>query len=205
MTETASGAKKAEPPLVEVKVTNPLTYIKKWWEKVINNEGIDFNLKVRPLTAIAIAIVVASLAFGVGRFVLPPGIKVPFFQFKYEENAIPTPTSTPASEESVVWKDTAYTGTLRFSEETNKYYLVTTSSEAIKLEVPETINMHVMVGKRIFAAGKYNKTTRVLVVFDVKDTEVLSKTPLPLPTFTPVPTSTQTPSPAPTSSPEILE
>ena len=35
----------SDPPLVDVKVTNPVTYFKKWWAKIIGNEGIDFRLK----------------------------------------------------------------------------------------------------------------------------------------------------------------
>lgn len=195
MATSSTSAKKTEPPLVEVKVTNPITYIKAWWKKVIKNEGVDFEFHIRPLTAIAIAVVIATIGFGVGRFVLPEGINIPFFE--YSVSASPTPTT------ETTWKDTAYTGTLRYSEETNKYYLVTTSAEAITLQVPDNTNLEDFVGKRIFAAGKYNKATRTLVVSDAKDTEILSKTPVPLPTSsaTPTPTSTPTSSPTETATP----
>jgi len=42
-----------EPLLVDVKVTNPVTYLRRWWEKVIGNEGISLSVKIHPLTAIA--------------------------------------------------------------------------------------------------------------------------------------------------------
>lgn len=178
--------KDTEPPLVDLKVTNPLTHIKRWWNRIIGNEGIYFSFRVRPLTALAISIVVASLAFGVGRFVLP--FTLPFFEPVPEDIVIPTPDP---------WRETAFTGTLQYSETTKKYYLVTTSSEAITLEVPDNIHLADFVGRRIFAAGKYNKSTRTLVVSDARNTELLPKSPNPIPTVQPTPT----PSPVATESP----
>jgi len=183
-----------EKPLVEVKVTNPVTYIKNWWNKIIANEGIDFRFHIRPLTAIAMSVVIASIGFGVGRFVIPPGINIPFF--KYEDMTSPTPTATLE-----IWKETAYTGTLQYSQTTSKYYLMTTtSSELITLQVPENIDLKDYVGKRILAIGKYNKSVKVLVVSDAKSLEVLPKTQITIPTT--VPTSVPTASPEPTITPE---
>ncbi len=188
----------SDPPLVDVKVTNPVTYIKNWWNKIIGNEGVEFRLHIRPLTAIITAAVIATIGFGVGRFVLPPGIKIPFFEFG-ETTTTPTPTPD-------LWRDTAYTGTLHFMTSTGKYYLqVTSSSEAITLDVPPTLNLENLIGRRIFASGKYNKTTRILVVAEAKDMEILPKSPVPIPTLsstpTPSPTPEITPSPTETSSP----
>lgn len=81
-------SKKTEPPLVDVKVSNPIIYLKKWWQKVIGNEGVDIRFKIHPLTAIAVAVIVASIGFGVGRFVLP--FSIPFFKFNGSE-ATPLP------------------------------------------------------------------------------------------------------------------
>jgi len=67
-----------EPPLVDVKVTNPLTYIKRWWNRIIGNEGIDFRFRVRPLTAIAIALIITTVAFGLGSFVNITPNQLPF-------------------------------------------------------------------------------------------------------------------------------
>ncbi len=122
--------KKEEPPLVALRITNPIVYIKKWWKNVIGNEGIDFRFRIRPLTAIALTAVIASIGFGVGNIVLP--YKLPFFEYNN-----PTPSPTP-----VEWKETAYIGTLKYSELTRKYFLITSSSsEAITLNVPENINL----------------------------------------------------------------
>ena len=185
-----------EKPLVEVKVTNPFTYLKNWWNKVINNEGVDFRFHIRPLTAIAMTIVIASLGFGVGHFVIPSGINIPFF--KYENITSPTPTATPD-----VWKETAYTGTLQYSQTTSKYYLMTTtSSELITLQVPVNIDLKDYVGKRILAIGKYNKSVKVLVVSDAKSLEVLPKSPVSIPTMVPSPSPTPTSEPTITPTPE---
>lgn len=191
----------AEKPLVEVKVTNPVTYLKNWWHKVIDNEGVDFRFHIKPLTAIAITVVIASLGFGVGRFVLPEGIKIPFF--KFEDVTNPTPTSTPS-----VWKETAYTGTLQFSKVAEKFYLmVTSSSELITLEVPENIDLTDYIGKRILAIGNYNKSQKILEVTDAKTLEVLPKTQIIIPTIVPTvsPTvePTITPEASPSASPNI--
>ena len=145
-----------EPPLVDLKVTNPVTYLKRWWNRIIGNEGVDFRFHIRPLTAILIAVVIASIGFGAGRFVLP--FSIPFF--KYESTPIPQSIVDP-------WRETAFSGKLQFTA--NRYYLVTTSAEAITLEVPNNIDLSTLVGRRILAAGKYNKNTRTLVVSEASD------------------------------------
>jgi hypothetical protein len=180
-----------EPPLVDVKVTNPLTYIKRWWARIIGKEGIDFRFRVRPLTAIAIALIITTVAFGLGSFVLP--FSIPFFKYNPKPIALPTPDP---------WRETAFTGTLQYSSQTVKYYLLTSSSEAITLDVPNNVNLEGSVGRRIFAAGKYNKTTRILIVADAKDLEVLPKNPVPIPTTSPSPSPTPTVNPTPTPTPE---
>ena len=180
-----------DPPLLDVKVTNPITYIKRWWAKIIGNEGMEFRFRIRPLTAIAVSVVVVSLVLGLGRFVLPASI--PFFKYNPTTGIEPRPTSTPE-----IWRETAYTGTLQYSTPTKRFYLVTTAAEAITLEIPENIDLATLVGKRIFASGTYNKSTRILKVSDAKNLEVLSKSPVPIPTVTPIPSVT----PEAISSPE---
>jgi len=180
----ANSYKNSDPPLLDVKVTNPLTYIKRWWQRIIGNEGMEFRFRIRPLTAIAIAVIVSSMAFGVGRFVLPANL--PFFKY------LPEPPSLPTLNP---WRETAFTGTVQFSPLTQRYYLITSSSEAITLTVPQNIDLKEFINRRIFAAGKYNRSTRTLLVADASDLEVLPKKPIPIPT-TPRPTPTPTPTPA---------
>src|SRR3989337_2953403 len=77
--QVKTDLRKKEPPLVDVKVTNPLTYIKSWWKRIIGNEGIDCRLRIKPLTAIAITVIIVTVSMGIGRFVFP--FKIPFFVY----------------------------------------------------------------------------------------------------------------------------
>ena len=155
--------RKKEPPLVDIKVTNPVTYIKSWWKRIIGNEGIDVRVRVKPLTAIAISIIILTVTLGIGRFVFP--FKIPFFVYTSEEGA--------ATSDKVDYRDAAFTGELRHALLTNRYYLTTGSSEAINLEVPENVDLKDFVGRRIFAIGKYQEETRTLLVIDAADLELL--------------------------------
>ncbi len=166
---------KKDPLLVDLKVTNPIVYIKAWWKRVVANEGIDFRFRIRPLTALAITAVVMLGSFGLGRLLIPePLVKyIPLLQ--------PTPTPIP-------WRETAFTGVLRYSEANNKYYLLTTESEAITLEIPATVNATKLVGRRILAVGRQNTQTKILVVTDASDLEILPTQAIPVPTTLPSPT-----------------
>lgn len=178
----------SEPPLVDVKVTNPVVYLKNWWNKVMGKEGIDLRFRIHPVTAIACVFAIAVAAFGAGVY----SINIPFL--KYEVVNSPIPTLTP-----LIWKETAYTGTLQFSKSTGKFYLmVTSSSELITLGVPENIDLTDYVGKRILAIGNYNKSQKILEVTDAKTLEVLPKTQISIPITTPTPTSSAEPTATPT-------
>ena len=177
-----------EKPLVEVKVTNPVTYLKNWWSKVMGKEGVYFSFKIHPITAFLIAFGLTAGIFSIGRY----SVNIPFL--KYEVVNSPLPTPTPA-----IWKETAYTGTLQFSKSTGKFYLmVTSSSELITLKVPENIDLTDYVGKRILAIGNYNKSQKILEVTDAKTLEVLPKTQVSIPVTSPEPTTSPEASPSAT-------
>jgi len=188
-----------EKPLVEVKVTNPVTYLKNWWNKVMGKEGVYFSFRIHPLTAFLIAFGLTAGIFSIGRY----SVNIPFL--KYEVVNSPIPAATPA-----VWKETAYTGTLQFSKVAGKFYLmVTSSSELITLEVPENIDLTDYVGKRILAIGNYNKSKKILQVTDAKTLEVLPKTQILIPLQSPSgqatsePTMSPTPEASPSASPNM--
>ncbi len=183
MAEASPNVSQSDPPLVDVKVTNPVTYFKKVWAKIIGNEGVDFRFHIKPLTAILIAVVIASIGFGVGGVVVE------------DDKVTASPTSSPQN----IWKETAYTGVLQYSETKNTYFLLTSSSaEAITLTVPDIVNIEALVGKRILAVGDYSKSTKILKITDIKDLEILSKTPIPIPTITSSPTPGFAETPIPT-------
>ncbi|WKZ25615.1 MAG: hypothetical protein QY322_04520 [bacterium] len=187
------------PDLVNLKVTNPLVYIKYWWKRIMANEGIEVKFKAKPLTVFGVALIGFTLLFGIGGVVLP----IFFPWMKFNNSIISTPTNTPTPE---ILKDTALKGILTKTN-TNpvKFYLITTSTEAVTLEIPVGFNLNTLVGKRILAVGTYDSKNKILEVEDIQDLEVLSTTPVPIPTTTPTPKPTETPIPtiAPTMVPTV--
>lgn len=177
--------RKKEEPLISLRVTNPITYLKNWWKKVMSKEGVDFHFKIQPLTAIAITIVIATLGFGVGQFSISR--QKPFIHYQ------PTakPTSIPAANPL---RNTAFTGTLQFSKKTAKFYLLTNSSEAITITVLENVDLEKLVGRRIFATGEYNQETHTLLVTEATNMELLPEEVEEIP-VEPDPTILPTPEP----------
>ncbi|MFH1610782.1 MAG: hypothetical protein ABIA91_02720 [Patescibacteria group bacterium] len=180
--------RKKDPPLVDVKVSNPITYIKSWWKRVVGNEGMEIRIKIKPLTAILITVIVVTLCLGITRVVLP--FEIPFLEFNSE--VTPTP---------VVYRQTAFAGILRFTESNEKYFLETNSAEAINLEIPENISLDKFIGSRIFATGQYSDSERVLIVSDVSDLEIFPEIEIPIPTVKPTSIPVITNSPEPTITP----
>jgi hypothetical protein len=176
---------KSIPPLLSFSVTNPVKYLKIWWKRIMSREGVDLRLHIRPVTAVAIVLIITGFGFGVGRLV-PSSTMV-----KYIPLLAPTPSPNP-------WRDTAYIGTLKKSTN-GKFYLFTSASESITLELPVNIDLTKYIGKRIFAAGEYNKDTGVLKISSALDLELLPLKPSPIPTTIPSPTPTFIPTVSPSS------
>jgi hypothetical protein len=129
--------RKREQPLLDIKVTNPITYLKSFWKRVLGNEGIDFRFRIKPLTAIAISVVVAAFGFGIGN-ISPPVI----------ENA----------------HDTAFIGMLYYAEATQKHYLITNDSEAINLVLPTDLDARRFYKQGVLVEGNYKDTTNTLTI-----------------------------------------
>lgn len=170
--------KVTDPPLLSFQVTNPVTYLKLWWKKIMANEGVDVRLRVRPLTALAMVVILSGGSFVLGRITLPASSPI----VKYVPQLAPSPSPN-------LWREAAYTGTVRQSG--TRYYLTTSESEAITLEAPANVNLDKLLNRRILAVGNYNSMTKVLRVTDAADLEVLP------PQAVPVPTTTPSPSPSP--------
>ena len=179
------------PDLVNFKVTNPLVYIKAWWKKIMANEGFELKLKAKPITAIAISVALFSLVFGLGGFVFPAIF--PFLKINQNNNVVTT-SPTPSSD----WRETALKGTLKKTTSVPiRFFLLTSSDEAVTLQAPDYITLDKLIGKRILATGNYSQKQKLLIIQDVQDLEVLPTTPLPIPTSTPTPT------PMPTIQPTV--
>ena len=130
----------------------------------MGKEGVDFRFRIKPLTAIGMTIVVATFGFGVGKITFTP--QKPFITYTPAPEPTIMPTPNP-------WRETAFSGMLRYSSAENRYYLLTTSSEAVNLKVLENVSLRKLIGKRIFATGNYNASTHTLVVSDALDMEIL--------------------------------
>lgn len=169
---TTPQKKSNTPPLLDLKVSNPIVYIKSFWKKVLGKEGIDISFKIHPLTAIAVAAIIAAGSFGLGHITFPKIVT------QYIPALAPAPTPLPPDP----WRETAFTGILRYNNVSKKYFLTTVSSEAIALEVPANVDLTLQSGKRIFATGKYNKETQVLRVLASSDIEILPIKITPVPT-----------------------
>lgn len=175
-----------DPPMVNLQVTNPVTYLKLWWKKIMSQEGIDFRFRIHPVTAIIIVSIVALGGFGIGRVSV-------FSYIPVLGKLIPTPVPSATAEPTNDWQDSALTGILKVTPNTNKYYLLTNSSQAVSLQFASQIDLNKYLGKRILASGSYNSKTHVLIISDILDLEVLPASPVPIvtpvPTITPEPTS----------------
>lgn len=161
---------KSIPPLLDIKITNPVTYLKAWYKKIMANEGIDFRLKVHPLTALAFGLMISTVFFGLGRLSLPADSPI----IKYIPQLAPVPAPDP-------WKEAVFTGILRYTDSSKRFYLETPNSGVITLDVPVQVNMEKLVSKRILAVGKYNTQTEILAVIEASDLEILPAQAVPIP------------------------
>ena len=174
-----------DPPLLFLRISNPVTYIKRWWKRLMGNEGMEFRLRIKPLTAITIALALGFFGFGVGRVSVPADSPI----VKYIPQLAPLPTSNPL-------RETAFSGILHSTN--GKIYLFTAESQALTLNVPTNIDLSKYIGKRILANGFYNEGLRLLTISDSAGIELLSTKPQQIPTLAPSPTPTQIPAATPT-------
>lgn len=177
---------KLDPPLVSFSVTNPLTYIRKWWKAVMDGEGIDIRLKIHPFTAVAIVLAVGGVSFGLGRASL-------WGQVTKYVPMLATPSPVPSPSPST-WREAAFAGTLQV--QSKRYFLLTSESQALLLELPADVDPSKWIGKRILASGMFDASLMVLKVKEASDLELVTEVKS-LPTAVPTPTPEATPTPLP--------
>lgn len=137
-----------DPPIVTVR--NPITYIKKWWNKILAKEGIDFKLgfRIKPITAVLIASVIISggVSSGVTAIVLKT-----FF-----------PTSSPILHRQIVQQ-----GSIQKSA-TGGFYLTDTNQTMWKLKSKNpSLNFNDQVGKLVTVTGNMTKENNVIEVSEI--------------------------------------
>ena len=180
-----------EPDLVNFKVSNPVTYLRLWWKKVMSKEGIDFRFRIHPVMVMFIASAFAVGGFGVGR--ISVFSYIPILNKIISPNT-PNLSNSPTPQAISDWSDSALTGKLQITPNSNKYYLLTSSYMAISLQFSKEIDLTRYLGKRILATGSYNQKTHTLIISDILDLEVLPPSPVPVV----VPSQTATASPTAT-------
>ena len=175
---------KVDPPLISFSLTNPVTYLRKWWKAAMDGEGVDIRLKIHPFTVVAIVLAVSGVSFGLGRITVPEPIAgyVPFLM----------PTPVPIIPEINPWRDAAFVGTLQ--KQGDLFYLLGNDARAIRLEGPGNVLLANFVGRKILASGSYNAETLVLKVSVASDLELITGS-LPVPTTKSTPSATPSPTP----------
>lgn len=54
------------PDLIDVRVSNPVTYLKLWFAQFFKNSEITFTVKIRPMALISLAIAISIILGGTG-------------------------------------------------------------------------------------------------------------------------------------------
>lgn len=141
--ENNKYSSKNDPPLVSVSVTNPITYLKLFLKRILNNEGIV--IKIKPLTAIAM-IAALSLAFGTGF-----NVAKMFF-----------PTSSPILHRAITLQ-----GTVQLSE-SGQYYLSLPDNTLWTLRPTNpNINLQNVINKQVLVKGNLTAAQNVVEVKEV--------------------------------------
>lgn len=168
VTQDNKYSEKNDPPLVDVKVTNPVTYLKKWLARLLKNEGIDIHIKIKPLTVITLGIVLAT-TFGVG-------VNVGRIFF---------PNSSPILHRSITLQ-----GSIQKSD-SGQYYLSLPDNSMWTLRpTNNNINLSDDINKQVMVKGNLTAEQNVI---EVKEVLVFEK-PTPViyaPTQTPATNSAQ--------------
>jgi hypothetical protein len=169
-----------DKPLVSVSVNNPFSWLLKWINYLRKKQTTTFTFRMGvPLIALPILIAAfATVFFGLGKITSPK-----------QDTVVEKPTSYLLSK----------TGTLKNISEQGEpvYYLILTDGSAIKLEVPASVDLSKLEGKRILVFGNYVVSTNTVTVDKVADMEILPVLPKPLPTLSTTPTPTTTPEASP--------
>ncbi len=154
VTQNDKYSENNDPPMVDVKVTNPVTYFKKWIKHLLGNEGIDigFKFRIKPMTAVAIMIALAA-SFGTG---YTSGLN--------SAAGILFPNSSPILHRAIV-----YQGTIQKTQD-GQYYLSLPDTTLWKL-LPKsqtalnTINNS--INKQVMVKGNLTREANVINVSEI--------------------------------------
>lgn len=137
--------KKDDPPLVDLKITNPVKYLKLWLKRLLKNEGIDIRVRIRPLTAIAIGVAFATFFAGTG----------------FSAAQIFFPTSSP-----ILKREVSYQGTIQKGEN-GYFYMILPNGAMYKLTPKSRLNMDSYINKSAIIKGNLTREPNVINVSEV--------------------------------------
>ncbi len=151
--KTIAKTTSVEPPLVNLQVTNPLTYLKHWWQKIIGDEGVYLTLKIKPLVAIGTVLVIVGGSYGIAQLAAWQALK-----------------QTPIVGQYLVesGRQAALTGRLHYHPSNNTYYLLSFDLEAVRLSNIKNPNpITPLVNHSVLVVGEWFESTRELKVESV--------------------------------------
>lgn len=143
LTENTKYSEKDDPPMVDIKVTNPVTYFKRWVDKFLKNQDIDLHLRIRPFAAVGLLMtfsIVGGTAFSIGRYIFP--------------------NSSPIFHRQVVYPGTIQKGDM------GQYFLMYNSSPW-KLKPKNNINLSTLAGKPVIVTGNLTTEPNLIEVSEV--------------------------------------
>lgn len=143
--EDTTRYKRDDPPLIDIKITNPVKYLKLWLKRLLKNEGIDLRVRIRPLTAIAMCMAFATFFAGTGFSVA----KI-FF-----------PTSSP-----ILKREVSYQGVVQKGGN-GYYYLVLSDGVMYKLTPKSKLNLDQYLTQSVSLKGNLTREPNVINVSEV--------------------------------------
>ncbi|TSC88227.1 MAG: Uncharacterized protein G01um10147_132 [Microgenomates group bacterium Gr01-1014_7] len=185
ITENTKYSEKKDPPMLNIFFTNPVTYFRKWVDKLIKNQDIDLRLKIKPFATAGLILtftVVGGGAFTIGRY---------FF-----------PYSSPIFHRQVVYPGIIQKG------ESGGYVLQTSDSVMWKLKSKHNnINLSNLDGKAVVITGNLTTENYLIEVSEVivADSPSQPAPPIPSPTLpnSPLPDEVLTKSGNPSTLPSL--
>lgn len=160
LTQDNKYSEKNDPPLVDVKVTNPVTYFKKWLASLLKNEGIDIHIKIKPLTVIT-ALAALSITYGAGYNL---GLK--------QASSALFPNSSPILHRAII-----YQGVIQLSDNGQYYLSLPDNTLWILRPTSSNINLANYANKLVTVKGNLTSEKNVINVTEVIGFEKLIPRP----------------------------
>ncbi len=134
-----------DPPLVDLKVTNPVTYFKNWLTRFLKDQDIDLRIRIKPFATIGLFLAFAAVSgtsFSVGRYLFP--------------------NSSPIFHREVI-----YQGSLQKTDQGITLALPNSDSYTLRLKEKSTVNLNNLKEGQVLVKGNLTFTPFVIEVSDI--------------------------------------